>query len=135
MITSFQEFVNKCRESRWQFTADDLSQDEMNILSAEIAGWTEKTFSAAIVVLHDHYGMEVPLDLLKEIAQGDLDLAQEIYTHGVGDTCQREILSYRVLQKMNMPPWPINGDGEAKAVEFMDKLKAAAPLFGVKILS
>lgn len=134
MITNFPEFLAAKRASNWSLTAEDLDQQEAGALMANIQTWDESTFKVANDQLHDWFGLEVPMSLLKEVAMDDLDLAEEIYSGGVGDTCQREILIDSVLKKMGLRNWPINIEGEKVAEDFLNQLHAVAPTFGVKIV-
>ena len=134
MITNFSEFLAAKRASNWSLTAEDLDQQEAGALMANIQTWDESTFKVANDQLHDWFGLEVPMSLLKEAAMDDLDLAEEIYSGGVGDTCQREILIDAVLKKMGLRNWPINIEGERVAKDFLNQLHTVAPTFGVKIV-
>ena len=134
MITNFPEFSKALKASGFTLSADDLDPQESAALIADIQSWNEETFKAATDQLHDWFSIEVPIALLKEIAASDLDLAEEIYTGGVGDTCQREILIDAVMKKLGLRSWPICMEGEEVAKAFHNQLRAAAPKFGVKIL-
>ena len=134
MITTFPEFFAAKKASHWRMSAEDLSPEESAALIANIGTWGEDTFKVAADQLHDWGGMVVPIQMLKEIAAGDLDLAEEIFSGGVGDTCQREILIDSVVKKMGLRSWPINIEGEAVAQAFYEQLRQTAPTFGVTIL-
>ena len=135
MITNFNKFIAECKATYWEFSADDLSAEEKVYLRREIADWVDTHFEAADTQLQSWYGMEVPTEILKAIASADLDLAQEIYTGGIGDTCQREQLADAVLKHIGLSRWPIYGDGEEASKRFAEQLKETAPKFGIKILS
>ena len=134
MITNFSEFLAAKRASNWALTAEDLEQQEAAALVADIQTWGDEKFASANDQLHDWFGLEVPTSLLKEVAMSDLDLAEEIYSGGVSDTCQREILIDAVLKKMGLRNWPINIEGERVAKDFLNQLHTVAPTFGVKIV-
>ena len=134
MITNFPEFLAAKRASNWSLTAEDLDQQEVGALMANIQTWDESAFKVANDQLYDWFGLEVPMSLLKEVAMDDLDLAEEIYSGGVGDTCQREILIDSVLKKMGLRNWSINIEGKKVAEDFLNQLHTVAPTFGVKIV-
>ena len=134
MITTFPEFFAAKKASNWEMTAGNLQAEEVAALIEDIRTWDESKFTTARNQLHDWGGMIVPTQMLKEIAEADLDLAEEIFSGGVGDTCQREILIDSVVKKMGLRSWPINIEGNAVAQAFYEQLRQTAPKFGVTIV-
>ena len=134
MISTFNAFDAKLKATSFQFGAEQLTAEEKALLTAEIDGWDENILTYASDVLHDWASMEVPSQMLRDIAKNDLDIAQEIWSGGVGDTCQREILIDYVLKRMGMRSWPINMEGEQVSKAFHQQLIERAPKFGVKII-
>lgn len=138
MITNFKEYEEAYfSEDNKSYTydfIDNLSKEEVQSLIKEIKTWTEKDLSEGDSVLQDYYGLKVPESLLKEICVDNLNIAFEIYTQGVGDTCQRSILVKAVLSKIGMSSWPTYGEGTEALVSFMEKLKQTAPKYGITVI-
>lgn len=141
MINSFEEFEkqyladdnDKCK---YDFI-DSLTEEEIEALQKEVANWTEKEMSEGLRVLSDYYALKVPVDFLKQLCVEDLDLAFEIYSEGISDTCQRTILVNRVLRHIGVGSWPTYGETAGTDVfeKFTDKLKEQAVKHNITILS
>lgn len=133
MIANFADFEHAVFNGSTPFSADNLSLAEQTILKSQISMAEDSQLKSAYDVLGNYYGITVPRDFLIEVMYGDLDLAMEIMTGGVSDTCQREILIDRITKKLINKPWPIYGDGDKAYEEFIKELKVAIHRIGGKM--
>ena len=134
MIKTFEDYLEAKDASDWSMTEDNLSEAERLILKVLVSTWGEEQLQSAMDVLNDYYAMEVPADFLKEIMANDLDLAMEVATDGISDTCQRELLVDAVMKKLNMRRWPCNYEGEKVFTQFANDLKQKLEGIGGKIV-
>lgn len=139
MITNFQEyeaayFSKENQYYKYDFI-DKLSHEEVKMLKHEIENWSSEQLAEGHRVLSDYYGMKISDNFLKQICIDNFNMAFEIYTKGVSDTCQRSVLVGAVLYEMGMGSWPTYGDGDEAYKKFMTQLKETGPQFGVEVTS
>lgn len=135
MIKNFDEFYEAIKASDYELTAENLSTAEQTILKVLVATATDEQLKPALDVLCDYYGISIPRDVLIELLQGHLDLAMETFTHGISDTCQREILIGRLLNKIGAPWWPCYGDGKEVYANFIKELPTFLEKVGGKLVT
>ena len=133
MITNFEEYFAAQKASNWELQAENLSMAEQLVLRALVSCWGNEELKPAKDVLSDYYGIEIPNQVLIEIFHADLELAAENATHGISDTCQREILIDTVLKKIGSRAWPINGEGEEVFNQFISDLPKKLEAVGGKL--
>lgn len=112
------------------YQIDDLELDQA-ALKAHIMSLNDGQLSEGYRVFSDWYAVKVPESLLKELLCNNLDMAHEVYSKGVGDTCQREALMCCLLTHMKLGCWPTYGSPEEYKNEFYKKFKETAPKFGI----
>lgn len=134
MITNFEQFADAKEASDWEMTEENLSEAERLTLKVVVSTWDTEQLQDAMDVLNDYYAMEVPAPFIKEILACDLDLAMEVATGGIRDTCQRDLLVDSVLKKIGMRAWPCNYEGKETFIKFAQDLKAKLESIGGKII-
>lgn len=111
-----------------------LNKENIEALQKIILSWGESDLKNANRVLHDYYAMKVPSPMLKEILSKNIKLANEVYTNGIGDTSQREVLSYAVMSHIGVRDWPSNGEGRKAMQDFVAELKEKSKPFGIEFV-
>ena len=134
MITDFDEFYEAIKASDYQMTADNLSVAEATLLKVLVSTGTEEQLKPAMDVLEDYYGITIPREVLVELLQSNLDLAMETFTHGISDTCQRELLIGALLRKIGSRDWPCYGDGKMAYEKFMEILPSQLEKVGGRLV-
>ena len=79
-------------------------------------------------VLIKWYGIQVTLEVLSDLLDGDEEITKSIDDFGPSDTVERENLIdliTRGLFKMHQP-WPCNGDSDSYKNEFYSEFKSKA---------
>ena len=134
MITNFDEFYEAIKASDYQLCAENLSMAEQTVLKVLVSTGTEEQLQPAVNVLSDYYGIEIPREVLVDLLQANLDLAMETFTHGISDTCQREILVLTLLRKIGAPEWPCYADGDGAFKTFIATLPSYLEKVGGKMV-
>ena len=134
MIKNFDEFYQAIKDSDYTLSAENLSIAEQMILKVMVSIGTDEQLMPAADVLHDYYGIEIPHETLVGLLQENLDLAMEVFTGGICDTCQRELLIDALLRKINAPDWPCNGDGPEVFNSFISILSERLERVGGKMV-
>jgi hypothetical protein len=134
MITNFDKFYQAIKDSDYTLTAANLSMPEQMVLKVLVSIGSDEQLMPAVDVLHDYYGVDIPRDILVGLLQDNLDLAMEVFTGGIRDTCQRELLIDALLRKINAPSWPRNGDGQEIFNSFISILSERLERVGGKLV-
>lgn len=114
---------------------DNFTPEQISDLKKELAQASDDLFKKVMDILSDHANVEdVPLSFIKDILEDDLMLAMEVFSGGIGDTCQREILVDRFLKKIGVSSWPLYGSSEEYKNDFAVKYREAIAKFGFKIV-
>lgn len=116
------------------FYDDKVTKEDTEALKNIIVSWGEPELKNAHSVLHDYYAMKVPSQMIREILSEDIELAYEVYTDGVRDTCQRDLMIDATLRYMGLRSWPMNGEGSQAMKDFVKELKEKAQLFGIEFI-
>lgn len=133
MITNFEEYFAAQKASNWELQAENLSMAEQLVLRALVSCWGDEELRPTKDVLSDYYCLEIPNQVLIEIFHADLDLAAENATHGISDTCQRDILVSAVLKKIGSRPWPTYSEGDEVFNQFLADLPKKLEAIGGKL--
>lgn len=134
MIKDFSDFVAAYSEADYDLDEMSVSQEEYENIKKDIQNFSDEIMNNAQEVFSDWYGLKVPNELIKQILSKDFDLAVEVYTGGIGDTCQRELLIDSLLRYMKMRRWPTNMEGDTVFAEFQNKLTEKVAEFGIEML-
>lgn len=114
---------------------DNLTPEQISDLKKELAQASDALFKKVMDILSDYANVEdVPVSFIKDILEDDLMLAMEVFSGGIGDTCQREILVDRFLKKIGVGSWPLYGSSEEYSNDFAVKYRDAIAKFGFKIV-
>lgn len=114
---------------------DNLTPEQISDLKKELAQASDALFKKVMDILSDYANVEdVPVSFIKDILEDDLMLAMEVFSGGIGDTCQREILVDRFLKKIGVDSWPLYGSSEEYSNDFAVKYRDAIAKFGFKIV-
>lgn len=116
------------------FYDDKLSKEDKNTLKNIVLSWSEEELKNGHAVLADYYAMKIPSNMLKEILSNNIKLAFEVYSNGIRDTSEREVISYAVMRHIGLRTWPTNGEGNQVMKDFVQKLKETAPKFGIEFI-
>ena len=135
MIKDFDEFFVAIEKSDYEMTAENLSFAEQTVLKVLVSTASTNQLKAAHDVLSDYYGITVPQDTIIASLQDDLMLAMEVFTGGIRDTCQREILIDKVLKQIGSKPWPCYGEGKEAFNTFISALPAHLEKVGGKLVT
>lgn len=101
---------------------ENLTSEQIADLKNELRNAQDAEFEDVMVILHDHAGVKnVPVSVIKEILEDNLLLAMEVFSGGVGDSCQREILIDSFLKKFGVGSWPTYGASEEYKKVFYEK--------------
>jgi hypothetical protein len=132
MTFSFKELEEKMKELDYEQDEVEtvLSPQNIEDLKKEISNFSDETLYNAERIFSKYYCLSVPKDMIKKLLADDVWLAYEVYTDGIGDTCQREILIDAFLSKIGMRPWPLNGESDAVQDLFIKTLKEKTTEFG-----
>jgi hypothetical protein len=137
-IDNFEKLENAINEfydsDDWEndFFKTKLNAEDKKNLKNLVLSWSEEDLKNAHSVLADYYAMKVPSPILKEILSKNLKLAAEVYSNGIRDTSQREVISDAVMRHMGLRDWPTNGEGRQAMKDFIKQLKETAPKFGIE---
>jgi hypothetical protein len=131
-IDNFEKLDAALDEVDYDFEAV-LNEETTQNLKAVVASWGEIELKNGHSVLEDYYSMKIPSSMLKEILSQNIELAYEVYTDGIRDTCQRELIVDATLRYMGLRSWPINGEGDKVMKEFVESLNEKAAKFSVAI--
>lgn len=134
-INTFEKYGKALKESDYDISAMNISPEDIKCLQNEVVGFTDEIMKSADRVLSNYYSMKVPYPMIKEILIKDIELAYEVYSKGVGDTCQRGILVDSVLRHMGMRDWPIYGEGDEVMKDFVIQLKENTKSFGIELVA
>lgn len=135
MISNFDEFYQAIKDSDYEMTAENLSMAESTILKVLVATADDEQIKPAHDVLSNYFGLVLPHQQLVEILQADLDLAMEVFTGGISDTCQRDILINTVTRKIGAGVWPCYGDSREYSKKFFEELPAHVEKVGGKMVT
>lgn len=113
---------------------ESLSPEIITSLKEEVKSWDGVMLSRADEIMSRYYCMKVPHEMMKDVLQDDLSLAFEVFTNGIGDTGQREMICDAILKKIGVRSWPINGEGEEEFKKFVLNLKENAPKYGIEFV-
>lgn len=113
---------------------ESLSPEIITSLKEEVKSWDGVMLSRVDEIMSDYYSMKVPHEMMKDVLENDLSLAFEVFTNGIGDTGQREMICDAILKKMGIRSWPINGEGEEEFKKFVKTLKETAPKHGIEFV-
>ncbi len=83
---------------------------------------SDEKFQEVVEYFNDHYGMNATLDMFKETIT-DSHLRLEIVENGYTDTCQRDLIVDKIVQKYIGMSWPLYGDSDEYKSEFENKAK------------
>lgn len=131
-IDNFEKLESALEEADYDFDAV-LNQESIEALKAVVATWGEDELKNGHAVLEYYYSMKIPSQMLKEILIENIELAYEVYTDGIRDTCQRELIVDTTLRYMGLRSWPLNGEGDNVMKDFVEALNEKASQFNVEV--
>ena len=131
-IDNFEKIEAALEEVDYDWDAI-LTPENIDSLKNVVASWSEPELKNGHAVLDDYYSIKIPSQMLKEILIQDIELAYEVYTDGIRDTCQRELMVDATLRYMGLRSWPINGEGDKVMKDFVAELKEKSSKFGVEV--
>lgn len=114
---------------------DNLAPEQISDLKQELTQAPDEIFQKVMDILSDYASVEnVPVSFIKDILQKDLMLAMEVFSNGIGDSCQREMLVDTFLKKIGVGSWPLYGSSEEYKESFAIQYKEAVEKFGFKLV-
>ena len=108
-----------------------LNLEETLSLQKEVQSWDSKRLYPAVRTLSKYYHTTLPEQFLKDVLCTDLDIAYEVYSNGVSDTSQREILIDMVMKKIGVPSWPLNCQNQVYVDDFFEKFRKKGKAAGI----
>ncbi len=132
-FNSFGDFADYYTSSNYEFDNMEISSESYKKIAVYIRNFTKEEISPADMVLSDYYGMEVPEEIIKQCLEKDFELAFEVFSEGIRDTCQRSILVDAVLKYIGMRSWPTYSEGDKVFADFCQELKIKAKTFNILI--
>lgn len=133
MINTFEELNAKLKAENWSLSIDDvLTGKDAIMLIAIVQQWPEEKFKNVQDMFSDYYGLSnIDCKILREICIKDLDLAFEVHTDGVRDTCVRDRIGGALMKYIGCPAWPTYGDVQEYTQTFYVLLKQQCAKFNI----
>lgn len=134
-IDNFEKFVQIYENEDYEDEPMELTAKEVEGIKNSILAFGDEPMKNADAVLADYYSMKVPHSIIKDVLSKNFELAYEVHTDGVRDTCQREIFVDAILSYIGVRSWPIFAEGEQSMREFVLTLKSKADEFGIEFIT
>ena len=122
-ILNFEQLNTAMKSVDYCFHDVEFSSESINKLKAEIDNNWNVFKENSNGVLIGYYNIKVPENTLKKVLKEDLELAFEVFSEGIYDTCQRSILVNSILQELGMRQWPTYGEGGEVFKNFINDLE------------
>lgn len=134
MIKSFVEYEELLSEVDFDFEAMSLSEQEEENLKSVIQNWTTDELKNGVDVIEDYFGLIVPERIIRSVLSNDIEMAYEVYSDGVRDTCRRDLFMDMVLKHIGVRNWPTYGESEEVYQQFKKELEQKAKENGIKFV-
>lgn len=133
-INTFEQFVSAYEDADYDFDSMSFTPEEQKAIKRSIMNFGKEPMENADRVIADYFGLKIPHAIIKEVLTEDFEMAYEVYTDGVRDTCQRDMFMDNILRHVDVRTWPMYGEGEDVMKNFFYQLKVKGTHFGIELL-